>query len=879
MFSPMGYASPQGHMPYSVDNLGQPLIGCSPQYWHMTDRQHSLRSWSQAPSQLGVYLPEYHQVVHNGSPAPHLPGMKVEPDAPHLPGMKMDPDLKQPFQFQAMADWNYPSVPLCSSEYPAFDSSSQTHDSYTHEQTEFQKRSAQYLKQLALQEAEQVLLPKSLYFSQSSTWAEFYRKFLNYARDKHWSSQECKTNMGYVLDGKAAEYFHYINNQEPCLQYYDLLIRMENFMKEHNSQGVVSPVKTFPYHLTNTQNNYTQIHFSAPANISHQSGSDLRLFSSSVEEKCRQKEIYTPYKDPHSLTNSIIESQSIDTDIVSGSYYGCTFNETKESDTSTAFESKPQCQQRQRYVPYRGSNKDEPFERLETSAESGIKQEDQTTCSLSDRMARLEEMFSRITELTDTHLSRQRKSEKHSSEFHNTQTPSSQDFSKFALHDPQVILLHDPLISAPHDPKIIQVHDPHTTALHDQQSSSLHDPQTPMHNPIPTKQEEKSACHENMNLECSSVTKYFRHSIAEKLGIQSLEEYADWIHGLDSQQFVSSTPKENPTQVIPEYEDLFDEEVGENDNGECSLSQLFSEKDQIVSNAPITAVSADLQTTQVVASGSPASHQEVQELSSMPTEIQESNSEEVEFWWDSLDTKQLRPGEDSLASCEEFIDFMHDRLFGTTSLNRETLGTTEKYEAWVDKKYADTFCSASLQESCYKYNSVREKDLTLKKPEIKSPAQQEQNSSICSAELPAASLYGVTPYVAWNPSLDYEENLSRNSKGNPSLDSRKESCMDRSLEDSTICQLPSSATLRIPVMIQGIALKAVVDTAASVTIVSDKVYRQWTVNPPCLKPATLNIAGRDNKIEGQVVGPVTLKLGSKVFPVVVHVAPIHSGYD
>ena len=850
MFSPMGYASPKGHMPYPVDNLGQPLIGCSPQYGHMTDRQHSLRSWSQAPSQLGVYLPEYHQVVH-----------------------KREPDLKQPFQFQAMADWNYPSVPLCSTDYLAFDSSSQTHDSYTHGQTESQKRSAQYLKQVALQEAEQVLLPKSLYFSRSSTWAEFYRKFLNYARDKHWSSQECKTNMGYVLDGKAAEYFHYINSQEPCLPYYDLLIRMENFMKEHNSQGVVSPVKTFPYHLTDTQ-----IHYSAPANISHQSGSDLRLFNSSVEENCRQKEIYTPYKDPHSVTNSIIESQSIDTDIVSSSYCGCTFNETKESDTSTAFESKPKCQQRQRYVPYRGSNKDDPFEfeRLESSAESGVKQEDQTTCSLSDRMARLEEMFSRITELTDTHLSRHRKSEKHSAAFHNTQTPSSQDFSKFALHDPQVTLLHDPLISAPHGSRITQVHDPHTTAPHDQQASSLHDPQTPMYDPISTKQEEKSVCHENVKVEQSSVTRNFRHSMEEELRIQSLKEYANWLDGEDSQPFVTSTPKENPKRVIPEYEDLFDQDFGGNDDGEYSLSQLFSKKDQIMSNAPIQTVSADLQTTQIVARGSPFSHQGVQELSSVRTEIQESNSETVEFWWDSLDTKQLGPGEDSLASCEEFIDFMHDRLFGTTSLNRETLGTTEKYEAWVDKKYADTFCSASLQESCYMDDSVREVELTQKKPEIKSPAQQEQNSSICSAELPAASLYGVTPYAAWNPSLDSEENLSPKSKGNPSLDSEKETCMDSSLEDFAICQLSSSATLRIPLILQGIALKAVVDTAATVTIVSDKVYRQWTVNPPCLEPATLKLAGRDNKIEGHVVGPVTLKLGSTVFPMVVHVAPIHS---
>ena len=320
---------------------------------------------------------------------------------------------------------------------------------------------------------------------------------------------------------------------------------------------------------------------------------------------------------------------------------------------------------------------------------------------------------------------------------------------------------------------------------------------------------------------------------------------------------------------------MFDQDVGENDNGKCILSQLFSMKAQIVSNAPIPAISADLQTTQVVVNGSPASHREVQESSSVRTAIQESNSEAVEFWWDSLDTKQLGPGEDILASCEEFIDFMLDRLFGTPSLNRETLGTTEKYEAWVDKKYADTFFSASLQESCYK-DSVREVELTLKKPEIKSPAQQEQNSSICSAELPAASLYVVTPYTAWNPSLDSKENLSPNSKGNPSLDSGKESCVDSSLEDSTLCQLSSSATLRIPVILQGIALKAVVDTAATVTIVSDEDYRQWTVNPPCLKPATFNLAGRDTKIDGHIVGPVSLKLGSTVFQVVVQVAPIHS---
>ena len=91
---------------------------------------------------------------------------------------------------------------------------------------------------------------------------------------------------------------------------------------------------------------------------------------------------------------------------------------------------------------------------------------------------------------------------------------------------------------------------------------------------------------------------------------------------------------------------------------------------------------------------------------------------------------------------------------------------------------------------CYMDDSVREVELTQKKPEIKSPAQQEQNSSICSAELPAASLYGVTPYAAWNPSLDSEENLSPKSKGNPSLDSEKETCMDSSLEISLFANCP-----------------------------------------------------------------------------------------
>ena len=877
-FSPIVNASPLGHMPYPVDNLGQPSTGCSPQCGYMSnpgDTQHpsyaGVASWSQAPSQLGVNMPEYHQAVHLSYPAPLLPGVKMEPE------------LNQPFQFQGMVDGNCPRVPLTSTDYQAFDSRSQTQDSYTQGQTESQKRSAQYLKQVALQGTEQELLPKYLYFSQFPTWAQFYRKFLNYARDKDWSSKECKKNMGYVLEGRVAEYFHTINEQEPNLPYYDLVIRLEDFVKELWSQGVVSPVNT-----GNNQNlTYNRMQFSPvpiyPGNPDFPPSPNIIPGPQySVLETCSQSNGYTPYNGSHN-DNLTIESLFIDTNIVSTFDNGCTLKSEREFDIGIASESKHNCQPRQRYVSYRGSEQPEPPEEVATGAISADRKinhkEDPTSCTLNDRMAHLEEMFSRITELTDLHLSRQCKSEKRLSSLHDPHTPSLQDPPKFALRDSLVSSLHDPLtcISALHDPQVTPLHE-RTTSLHGQHSSALHSPQTKLQGPIPTEtcKEPRSPENGNRTLELCSETRGPKNSDEQR--IQNLVEYAVWLDGISNRPVGASTPNDERIWAVPKYEDLFDQDVGDNDNGECSLSQLFSEKAQIVSNAPIPAVPEDLQMTQVVANGLPPSHQEVQELSSVRAEIQESNSETVEFWWDSLDTKQPATGDekDSVASCEDYIDGMYFELFGTTTIDVETFSTSEsESEAWLDQRFADTFYSASLQDSSYRDKSVRE-EVTLEKPETKSPAQQEQNSSICSAELPAASLYGVTPYAAWNPSLDSEQNLSPKSKGNPPLDSEKETCMDSSLEDFAICQLSSSATLRIPVVLQGIALKAVVDTAATVTIVSDKVYRQWTVNPPCLMPATLKLAGRDNKIEGQVVGPVTLKLGSTVFPVVVHVAPIHS---
>ena len=134
-------------------------------------------------------------------------------------------------QFPPKVEHRCSMVPPCSTNYIAFGSRLQNQVYYKQGQTKTQKRSALPFTQTALQQTKPEWLPKSLYFSTSSTWAEFYEKFHNYARDKHWSSQECKRNMGYVLEGRAAEYFNSLNEWELNLAYYDLIIRMEDFMQ------------------------------------------------------------------------------------------------------------------------------------------------------------------------------------------------------------------------------------------------------------------------------------------------------------------------------------------------------------------------------------------------------------------------------------------------------------------------------------------------------------------------------------------------------------------------------------------------------------------------------------------------------------------------
>ena len=94
------------------------------------------------------------------------------------------------------------------------------------------------------------------------------------------------------------------------------------------------------------------------------------------------------------------------------------------------------------------------------------------------------------------------------------------------------------------------------------------------------------------------------------------------------------------------------------------------------------------------------------------------------------------------------------------------------------------------------------------------------------------------------------------------------------LEDITICQLPSSSLLSVPVSLHDVKLLAIIDTAAEVTIISDSIFRELQPTPPYLKKVILHTAGRDLRMDGFVVGTVTLKLGEITFPEAVYVASI-----
>ncbi|KAH3869052.1 hypothetical protein DPMN_032209 [Dreissena polymorpha] len=72
----------------------------------------------------------------------------------------------------------------------------------------------------------------------------------------------------------------------------------------------------------------------------------------------------------------------------------------------------------------------------------------------------------------------------------------------------------------------------------------------------------------------------------------------------------------------------------------------------------------------------------------------------------------------------------------------------------------------------------------------------------------------------------------------------------------------------------GLVVQAVIDTAAEVTLVSDRVLKKIPGDIPVLEQVSVMTAGLDLCMTGAIVGPVKNEIGGQTFIEKVYVAPI-----
>lgn len=119
--------------------------------------------------------------------------------------------------------------------------------------------------------------------------------------------------------------------------------------------------------------------------------------------------------------------------------------------------------------------------------------------------------------------------------------------------------------------------------------------------------------------------------------------------------------------------------------------------------------------------------------------------------------------------------------------------------------------------------------------------------------------------------------LSRQPEGQPEMTG------DGEPDAVTVCQLKSVSQFSMEIQVGDQTVEAIVDTAAQVTIISDRLYNRLKRKPQKIREVKLLTAGRQMSMKGFVVGPVRLKIGEKWYSEEVYVAPIEQemllGFD
>ena len=96
-------------------------------------------------------------------------------------------------------------------------------------------------------------------------------------------------------------------------------------------------------------------------------------------------------------------------------------------------------------------------------------------------------------------------------------------------------------------------------------------------------------------------------------------------------------------------------------------------------------------------------------------------------------------------------------------------------------------------------------------------------------------------------------------------------------------QLRSASQFTMAIQVGNRHVKAVLDSAAEVTVVSDKVYEALKHPPKKIREVTLQTAGRQMAMRGFIAGPVRVKIGTRWYSENVYVVPIEQemllGFD
>ena len=707
-------------------------------------------------------------------------------------------------------------------------------------------------------------LPNNLSFDPSeSKWSDLYRKFEQYADDKHWSSQECKSNLKYVLHGKAAAYMAYLNELVPDLTYYDFIMQMKRYME---SQDLFDS-QFEQWHQQRTFGNKTDCSCTFIPNwhdctqtmgIQPQSSFQERHWQSQeqfIGYRDYQHDSYLPFD--FSGSNAMVHGpfQKIEMLSTGGpakemtcpENLSCGTLDTKEQFAS--FQVPPvavqngESHQRPigRGVLHQGSSQDRLSSKHQieleeiclpskTKIDEGVKSEKRNNENMEEGLVSLKSKSKKsASELPSQPQSyqpirkshpQQRERYRYMGSMASHPSAGSPKESKTKGTEEQLAdiektlkLLVEAMAIKPSAGGNFRSRTPSPSTAIAQGGRSL--------SPVRSLQcNEEELVFDTTRSHHEGIVPRYKQTLSsedEASGEQNGEGSKGEPQGIlwMTEEVDSRIPGLNPSDTN-KANDQNSFILGDTDD--CSMDQT-EVNTNISSLLPFPkegkSIQMSVEELEELLWPEPTELQLVQgDSMGIHTEIQESKSEITDFWWDSMGPTELgsRDEKESPENCEDYIDFMYDSLFGTSPLNKEIPSTLHEDEEWIDQ----TFKEMQIQR-----------------------------------------------YSAWNPFMSLEGEMISVQ-------------LDRTTGDFPICQMNPPSSLRVPVTLQDRSIKAIIDHAAMVTVISDQIYKEIKPNPPCLKATTLQTAGRNMKMVGRIIGPVSIKLGNVIFHTLVHVAPINN---